>query len=462
MSERVEPALPRSARALDAFALGLLTVGLSVLVTGGFREWTPIGRLSVTSWGRPVAIAFMLLLLRHWFHRQPSLASRIVSSIARWRESAESRVVWPIFLSTRLGVLIVGFLGIALVGYAPNAPSWHIYNNDFLDMPARWDTGWYVGIAEKGYAWDPSRTTEMQNIAFFPAYPLVIRYGSLLLARQYVWAGVLVSFIAFFFALRYLFRLAREAIGDDAAATTLALLAGYPFALFFSTAYTEALFLLTVVAACYHFERDELWMAAAWGLAAGLTRPNGCLLSVVLVLMALRDYRTTPWRRLADRIAVAAMPGIGMLIFSTYIFFLTGHPLQWAMAHAPYGRVYRGLDALVTDRIRYIQINGIYNYVTVLSLDLLNAIPVVFALGSVWPVYRRFGAPYAALILVNVLVPVLMGGVLSMGRLTSVMFPIFLWLGAAIPPGHRSSWFMTFAMLQALCAVAFFTWRPLV
>ena len=143
------------------------------------------------------------------------------------------------------------------------------------------------------------------------------------------------------------------------------------------------------------------------------------------------------------------------------MYFLTGHPLQWAAQHAAFGRVYRSLDALVGDRIDYIQINGFYNYASVLSLDMINAIPVIFALGSVWPVYRRFGAPYAAMILLNVLLPLLMGGVLSMGRVTSTIFPIFLWLGAAVPSRHRPGWLMGFAMLQALCAIAFFTWRPL-
>jgi Gpi18-like mannosyltransferase len=461
MSVRATEELPRWAGAFDIAGVALLLIAVSVLVTGGFHELTPLGRLSVTSWIRPSTIGAALLILRHVLHRKPSLASRIVSSAEAWRASAESRVVWPIFLSTRVGVLIVGFLGVALVGYAPNTPPWRAYDNDFFNLPARWDTGWYLGIAEHGYQWDPAGAAHMQNIAFFPAYPMLIRYGSLFLARQRLLAAEVVSFVAFFFALIYLFRFAKSRIGDEAAATTVALLAAYPFALFYSAAYTESLFLLTAIAACYRFERDELWPAGLWGLAAGLARPNGCLLSVVLALIALRAYKTTPHGKLAARIAVAAMPGIGMVIFSIYIYSLTGHPLQWAAQHAAFGRVYRSIDALVDDRIKYIEANGLYNYVTVLCLDLLNAIPIVFAFASLWPVYRRFGAPYAAMILVNVALPLLMGGVLSMGRVTCVLFPIFLWLGAAIPARHRSGWLIGFAMVQALFAVAFFTWRPL-
>jgi Gpi18-like mannosyltransferase len=242
----------------------------------------------------------------------------------------------------------------------------------------------------------------------------------------------------------------------------VAFIAAYPFALFYSTAYTESLFLLAAVAACYHFERDDLIAAGCWGLLAGLSRPNGCLLSVVLALIAVKDLRSAPLSITVRRVAVAAMPGIGMLIFSAHIYLLTGNPLQWAENHAAYGRVYKGAAAIVTERIEYIRINGLYNYVTVLALDLLNLIPILFAVAAIVPIYRRLGLPYAAMIVINVVLPVLIGGVLSMGRVTATLFPLFLWLGVAIPRRQRTGWLVAFAMMQALFAIAFFTWRPLV
>jgi hypothetical protein len=302
-----------------------------------------------------------------------------------------------------------------------------------------------------------------------------------------MWTGVLISWLAFFAALVYLLRFARERMSDEAAAAAIALLACYPFAIFFSTAYTESLFLLTLVAACYHFERDELWQAALWGLAAGLTRPNGCLLSVVLGLIALRSTvhgpRSTvdgPWStddgrrttddgrrtmdggaRVAGRLAVAATPGIGMLMYSTYIYFLTGNPLQWVVQNAAWGRVYRGLDALVSLRAQKIGESGLYSYAATDAIETFQLVAVLFVLATVWPVFRRFGLPYAVLVVVNLLPPLMLGGLLSMGRVTSVLFPTFLWLGAAIPAHQRPAWLAIFAMLQALCAALFFTWRPL-
>jgi hypothetical protein len=232
--------------------------------------------------------------------------------------------------------------------------------------------------------------------------------------------------------------------------------------LFFNAAYTEGLFLLAAIAACYHFERDELMAAACWGLLAGLSRPNGCLLSVVLFLLALRRVRETPTALIARRVVASAMPGIGMLMFSAYIYQLTGNPLEWAANHAAYGRVYRGPVQLVMDRIDYIQEHGLYHYVSALALDVVNLVPILFAVAAVVPVHRLLGAPYAVMVAINVLLPVLMGGVLSMGRVTSVLFPLFILLGATVPRAQRTGWLLAFGMAQALFAIAFFTWRPLV
>jgi hypothetical protein len=167
------------------------------------------------------------------------------------------------------------------------------------------------------------------------------------------------------------------------------------------------------------------------------------------------------WARLADRVAAAAAPGIGMLFYSTYIFFLTGNPFQWTAQNAAWGRVYRSLDSVVADRVDYISMNGLYGYASTQTLDLLYLIAAVFMLATVWPVYRRFGLPLAAMILLNLLPPIAAGGLLSIGRVTSVLFPAFLWMGAAVPERHRGAWIAFFAALQAFAAVMFFTWRPL-
>ncbi len=64
------------------------------------------------------------------------------------------------------------------------------------------------------------------------------------------------------------------------------------------------------------------------------------------------------------------------------------------------------------------------------------------------------------LVAVNLFPPLIVGGMMSIGRMTSVMFPVFLWLGSVVRPSRLPAWTAAFAVLQGLVAVLFYTWRP--
>ncbi len=446
--------------------MAILTI--SVAVAGGFRIPVFGMRLSVTDWWRPALWCTLALVARHAVIRQHPLPQRVVAAVVGWWRHPDTRVVLPIHLASRFGVLAVGFLAVILIGFPPEASSrWRIYSNDLLDLPARWDTGWYLTIANEGYLYRPDAATNyQQNIAFFPAFPMSMRYLSAVLGRQPLWTGVAISIVAFYGALVYLLRLARSELGnEEQAITAVTLMAVYPFAVFFSAAYTEGLFLLSLIGAVYHFRQNQLWRSACWGFVCGLTRPPGCFLSIVLGLMALRSSFTqgaaADRSQIARQLLAASAPGLGMLTFSAFIYRLTGNPFQWTMQNVAWGRVYKGLDEIVTDRVAFIANNGFYSYASTQTIDLFYSLAVILCLLAVWPVYRRFGVPYAVFIVLNVLPPMSAGGMLSMGRVTSVLFPVFLWLGAAVPVRHRTTWMVFFALLQGFVAVMFFTWRPL-
>jgi Mannosyltransferase (PIG-V) len=467
--------LPKWATALDVFAFVMALVAVSVLIGGGFRVWVFETRVSVTDWWRPALWSMSAIAIRHAIVRTHPLPQHVGASVIAWWRSDDRRVVMPIHLASRFGVLAVGFLAVLLVGFPPEAANrWRIYSNDLLDLPARWDTGWYLGIATEGYRYFAgARADYQQNIAFFPAFPMATRYLSVVLGRQPLWTGVGISIVSFYFALTYFLRLSRSLLKDEERATTaVALLAAYPFAVFFSAAYTEGLFLLTLIGAVYHFHKNQLLRAAFWGFLCGLSRPNGSLLSIVLAIMAVapmwdavrwRPILPPPpgWRAIVQRITAAGSPGYGMLAFSAFIYKLTGNPFMWTAQNAAWGRTYRSLDSIVSDRVGFIANNGWYSYASTQTIDFFYLTSVLLALAAIWPVYRRFGLAFAMFIPITILPPMSAGGLLSMGRVTSILFPVFLWLGAAVPPRHRTAWLMTFALLQGFVAVMFFTWRPL-
>lgn len=455
---------PPWARILDAAIVVFLVLGVAVATFGGFRERLLGVRFSLTSAPLLILYSAAAAAVRYSLLPRQPIYLRLWHWLRGHVGSDAFAAAWPAFITTRLGVLVVGYLAIAAFGYPPTAPPYRMFSNEILDLPVRWDAGWYIGIAQVGYEWDDRalRNWQQQNVAFFPALPLLMRIGGRLLGDRAALAGEIIALGVFLAALVYLFDLARDVLRHRAPGSAVALLAAYPFAVFFSAIYTEGLFLLSAVAAFYHCHRREYGRAAAWGVLAGLSRPNGALMSVPLAVLAFQDAqaRSSVKGRLQG-FAAAAAPGIGMVLFSAYLFTLTGRPLAWMEAHQAWGRTYHGLDWFAAQKYREI-IDVFYQNPQALPIDLMNGAAFALAVLLAWPVARRFGLAYGLFVLVNLIPPLFAGGLISMGRLTSVLFPTFLWLGEAIPPASRPAWIAAFGMGQAFGATLFFTWRPFI
>jgi hypothetical protein len=164
---------------------------------------------------------------------------------------------------------------------------------------------------------------------------------------------------------------------------------------------------------------------------------------------------------LVNALAAAAAPVAGLLLYAVFIWMRTGDPLVFVKGHVAWGRTYTGLGSLVAMQYSILANAGLSGYVASPGYDVLNAIGAVFALAMVWPVARQMGVAYAVFMLANVVPALLMGGLLSAGRFSAVLFPAFIWLAQAIPAAQRPAWIASFAALQAYIAVLYYTWRPI-
>lgn len=444
-------------------------------MSGGFRLRVAGWRVALTSPYRLLFWAIAIGVARHVMRPATPIYRDLPRRLgARWRQPPVHSAL-AVLVGTRPAIALVGYLAVIMIGYAGGRAPFRHSDNELVNLQVRWDAGWYLGVVTDGYSYRGDQSELQQNIVFFPAYPVVVRGVGRLLGGtlpSYILAGTLVSLAAFFGALIYLYGLARDTLDDEQARFAQWLLAAYPFAYFFGAVYTESLFLLGATGAFYHFTKGHFGRAAAWGLLAGLTRHVGCFISVPLALLAV-----TPWlpprlaggplqpalapRSIGKALMAASMPGVGMLIYSAYIWRLTGDPFAWVIGHGAWGRTYNGLAALVTDRYDFISRAGVLGYVSALPHDLLNALGAIFVLAAAWPVARRLGLAYAVFILINMLPPLAAGGLVSAGRVSSVLFPAFIWFAGVVPRHHRAGWIATFAALQALVAALFYTWRPM-
>ena len=125
-----------------------------------------------------------------------------------------------------------------------------------------------------------------------------------------------------------------------------------------------------------------------------------------------------------------------------------------------WGRSFEGLTP-VARGIGWITTDGLLRVMANVPFDTLNAAALMFALVMVWPIWRRLGPAWAVFVLINVVTPLVGGGVLSLGRMTSSLFPIFLALAAVVPETAVAPTLVAFAVGQGLTTALFFTWRPL-
>src|SRR5205814_1183797 len=84
------------------------------------------------------------------------------------------------------------------------------------------------------------------------------------------------------------------------------------------------------------------------------------------------------------------------------------------------------------------------------------------AAASIVPVTRRLGVAYGLWIAVNIFPPVAAHLFISLGRFTSVLFPLFFWLALIVPRPRVARVAGAFAVAQAVLAVCFFLWGPVV
>jgi hypothetical protein len=206
----------------------------------------------------------------------------------------------------------------------------------------RWDANWYMLISRLGYA-------TRESVNFFPLHPMVTGALAWLLGDGSgpVWphpdplrlfAGMAVSNFGLLAGLLAIARLAQlEAEGEDADAGPRAarMVLAYPFAMAWTIAYSDGLFLGLAAATLLFCRRGYWYLAALTAGLAGLTRP----VAVVLVLPLLWEFgRQHGWWRwpcawpslhpatlLRGALAVGAVP-LAMGAYFGYVWWRFGDP----------------------------------------------------------------------------------------------------------------------------------------
>jgi hypothetical protein len=210
----------------------------------------------------------------------------------------------------------------------------------------RWDSAYYVGIAQHGYS-----LTHPSQTAFFPGYPMLITvvhaltFGTL----GYVASAMVVSWAAFIGASVLLYRLGERLFSQRVALIATVLFCWFPASLFFISPYSEALFAFEIILFLTYLERHRYLAAAAVAACASATSPESVALTVtLLVAMALAR------QGVVRIVAYVALSGLGVGAYALFLWARFGHPFDfisvqqfWKRVETfPFVGLYRNVNAL--------------------------------------------------------------------------------------------------------------------
>jgi hypothetical protein len=182
---------------------------------------------------------------------------------------------------------VAGFLLIRAIGLLVLAISPDRAGRPLIEVLGIWDGGWYVRIAEQGYADSldlsaPATDQSTGSLAFFPVYPLLMRLISASTGLDPRVAAVLISVAAGAVAAAGIAILATDWAGHRVGVLTGLLWACAPMAVVSTLVYSEALFTALVVWTFVALRRHSWLLAGVLGAAAGLTRPTGVAVGVAV------------------------------------------------------------------------------------------------------------------------------------------------------------------------------------
>jgi hypothetical protein len=195
----------------------------------------------------------------------------------------------------------------------------------------RWDTTWYVIIAQSGYRYDP------RAVVFFPLYPLLVRAADKVLPGDAFLAALVVSILTCYAALVIVHRLVTSLLGAELGRRATFYLIAFPTGFFLLAAYNESLFIALAAGSLYALRRQRWWLA---GLLAGLTsatRLAGVLLAVVFLYEYLRQRRFSLRAVRPDLLWVGLSP-TGVLAYAAYCWSAFHDPLYFQKQQAAWFR----------------------------------------------------------------------------------------------------------------------------
>ncbi|THD59358.1 MAG: hypothetical protein E7813_24890 [Bradyrhizobium sp.] len=228
-----------------------------------------------------------------------------------------------IFLGSRLVIVVAIQFATRFIPLAPGDGRWDA-GIGWFDSLLRWDAGWYLSIAERGY-------TVPEAFAFYPLYPLIIK-ALALFGVEIHFAVLIVANLAAILAALLLFQLADEQFDEQTGYLAVGFLGFFPTSVFLSAGYTESMTLCFALGCILLLRRQRLVAAALCAGLAFATRSTGIVLFPIVLWQVWNTHKGNIGELLRYGLICGLLAASGVVLFASYLWITVGDPLRFVSA----------------------------------------------------------------------------------------------------------------------------------
>lgn len=232
--------------------------------------------------------------------------------------------ILKLFLFWRLGLLIITYLGSLTFPLIVNEGLGAIDTArqfDFWASWAQWDGGYYYNIAKSGYS-------ALEDFAFFPLFPAVVKFISSITGLTILTSGLLIANLAFLIFLYLFVKLVALRFNQKIAASTLITFLFFPTTFFAVAFYSEAIFLALAALTFLALVQKKYLAASVTISLASLTRGIGVFLifSQVWSYLARINFNA---KKISLKILSLVPALFGIVIYLIYLAATANDPLKF-------------------------------------------------------------------------------------------------------------------------------------
>lgn len=327
----------------------------------------------------------------------------------------------------RLVLFFIAALATSSIGFLFPYPNFDHLIELGRQIPLFWtwagfDGSHYITIAEQGYIADYTQ-------AFFPLYPMLIRFVSGLINTNALFGGLVVSNIALVIAIVLFWKLLLLDHKKSFAYQTIFLFLLFPNSFYLGSVYSESTFLALLFASFLSARRQQWFLAGVFGSLASATRPVGIFLFPGLIIEWWLQNRSQPRNISFSKFPISLLlVPLGLLLYMGYLHQHFNDALKFLHSQPAFGAD-RSDRIILLYQVFWRYTKMIFT-VTPLSLLYFRVIKEFFwstlflFLGVIS--FKKSRLSYSIFAMLSYITPTLTGTFSSMGRYILVMFPAFI------------------------------------